>query len=59
VEVNGLRRLQPTVMLLLDEHKEPYAEFKYLDLSTVGEAIKVERGLPPGAHGINMQELFL
>ena len=59
VEVNGLRRLQPTVMLLLDENKEPYAEFKYLDLSTVGEGINVERALPRGAHGINMQELFL
>ncbi len=58
VEVNGLRRLQPTVMLLLDERKEP-CEFMYLDLSTVGGAIKVERALPPGAYGINMQELFL
>ena len=59
VGINGLRRLQPTVMLLLDEHKEPYAEFQYLDLSTADHAIRVQRGLPPSAYGINMQELFL
>ncbi len=59
VGINGLRRLQPTLMLLLDENKEPYAEFQYLDLSTTGGAIQVKSGLPPGAYGINMQELFL
>jgi HD-GYP domain-containing protein (c-di-GMP phosphodiesterase class II) len=59
IEINAFRRLQPTLMLLLDENKEPYAEFKYLDLSTVGGAIKIVRGLSPGAYGINMQELFL
>ena len=59
VEINGLRRLQPTLMLLLDENKEPYAEFKYLNLSAAGEDIKVERGLSPGAYGIDMRELFL
>ncbi len=58
VEINGLRRLQPTVMLLLDENKEPYPEFKHLDLST-RDSLRVERGLEPGAYGINMQELFL
>lgn len=59
VETNGLRRLQPTLMLLLDENKEPYSEFKHLNLTTAGDAIRVERGLEPGAYGINMQELFL
>jgi len=59
VETNGLRRLQPTLMLLLDENKEPYTEFKRLNLTTTGHAIRVERGLEPGAYGINMQELFL
>lgn len=59
VETNGLRRLQPTLMLLLDENKEPYTEFKRLNLTTAGDAIRVERGLEPGAYGINMQELFL
>lgn len=59
IETNGLRRLQPTVMLLLDENKEPYSQFKRIDLTTTGEAFRVERGLEPGAYGINMQELFL
>ncbi len=48
VEINGLRRLQPTIMLLLDENKEPYPEFKHLDLST-RDSLRVERGLEPGA----------
>lgn len=59
VEINGLRRLQPTVLVLLDENKEPYPEFKYLDLSKVDDAVHVVQGLPPGAYGIDMQELFL
>lgn len=59
VEINGLRRLQPRLMLLLDENKEPYQEFTYLDLSVADETVKVERGLAPGAFGINMRELFL
>ena len=59
VAINGLHRLQPTVMLLLDENKEPYAEFKYLNLSNTKGDIRVEKGLPPNAYGINMKELFL
>ena len=59
VEINGLRRLQPTVMLLLDENKELYDEFSSVDLSSVEGTIKVEKGLPPGAYGINMHDLFL
>jgi len=59
VAVHGLRRLRPSVMLLLDENKEPMPQFQILDLSLLDENISVRRGLPAGAHGINMQELFL
>ncbi len=59
IAVNGLRRLRPAVMLLLDENKEPMPQFRILDLSLLDENISVRRGLPAGAHGINMQELFL
>jgi HD-GYP domain-containing protein (c-di-GMP phosphodiesterase class II) len=59
VAINGLRRLRPTLMLLLDENKEPYAQFTHLDLTKAGEEITVERGLPPGSYGIDMHELFL
>jgi HD-GYP domain-containing protein (c-di-GMP phosphodiesterase class II) len=59
VEINPLRRLQPTLLLILKANKEPYEEYEYLDLSTAGLSIKIERGLSPGAYGINMQELFL
>jgi hypothetical protein len=46
-------------MLLLDEHKEPYAEFRHLDLSAIESDVRVEKGLPPNAYGIDMKELFL
>lgn len=59
VETNGLRRLKPSVMLLLNEKKEPYSEFEFLDLSNTSEVVEVKSGLPPGAYGINMQEIFL
>jgi len=59
VAINGLHRLKPTVMLLLDEHKEPYTEFRHLNLSTVEGDVRVEKGLSPNAYGINMTELFL
>ncbi|MCP4126488.1 MAG: DUF3391 domain-containing protein [Gammaproteobacteria bacterium] len=59
VEINALHRLQPRVMLLLDENKEQYAEFKYLNLSTTDETIGLKGGLPPGAYGIDMHDLFL
>jgi HD-GYP domain-containing protein (c-di-GMP phosphodiesterase class II) len=59
VATNGLRRLRPTVMLLLDDRKDPIPEFRHLDLSKVKNGSTVARGLPAGAYGIDMKELFL
>lgn len=59
IAVNGLRRLRPSIMLLLDENKEPLQEFKYVDLSLTEEKLSVATGLPPGTYGIDMKEIFL
>lgn len=59
VAINGLRRLRPSVILLLDKDKEPLPQFVMLDLSRESEEITVSRGLPLGAYGIDMNELFL
>jgi HD-GYP domain-containing protein (c-di-GMP phosphodiesterase class II) len=59
IAVNGLRRLRPSIMLLLDENKEPLQDFKYVDLSLTDESLSVATGLPPGAYGIDMKEVFL
>ncbi len=59
IAVNGLRRLRPSIMLLLDRHKEPLDQFRYIDLSQTGEELSVARGLPRGACGIDMKEIFL
>ncbi|GAB3037462.1 MULTISPECIES: HD domain-containing phosphohydrolase [Oleiagrimonas] len=63
--VHSLKRLRPTVMLLLDADKKPLAEFESLDLGTVPDeedgraALAIRSGLPQGAHGIDPAELFL
>lgn len=57
-EINDLKRLYPTIMLLLDSNKQPYNDFTMVDLSKVN-GMKVANGLEPGAFGIKMDELFL
>ncbi len=60
LEVNDLKRLFPTVMLILDKDKLPMKEFKTINLSKQkNSSLKVEKGLPYGAHGIKMDQLFL
>jgi HD-GYP domain-containing protein (c-di-GMP phosphodiesterase class II) len=59
VAVNGLRRLRPEIVLLLDKNKEPLSEFIAMDLSQMDRKISVSRGLKSGAYGIDMNELFL
>jgi HD-GYP domain-containing protein (c-di-GMP phosphodiesterase class II) len=59
VATNGLRRLRPSVMLLLNSDKEPLPVFHHLDLSQMENGPTVMRGLPIGAYGIDMKELFL
>jgi len=59
VAVNGLRRLRPSVVLLLDKNKEPLPEFIQMDLSQTSKEITVSHGLKSGAYGIDMNQLFL
>lgn len=59
IAVNGLRRLRPSITLLLDENKEPLSPFRHIDLSKISGDISVAHGLPTGAFGIDMGELFL
>jgi HD-GYP domain-containing protein (c-di-GMP phosphodiesterase class II) len=59
VAVNGLKRLRPEIVLLLDKNKQPLSEFIAMDLSRMDRKISVSRGLRSGAYGIDMNELFL
>ncbi|MEM9532319.1 MAG: HD-GYP domain-containing protein [Pseudomonadota bacterium] len=63
ISLNGIRRLQPKLMLLLDEDKNPLPEFIELDLleraQAGDESITIKRGLPPSAYGIDTEDLFL
>jgi len=56
--INGLKRLRPTVMLVLNENKEPMDEFDSINLSEQQE-YTVKKALKYGAYGIKMDELFL
>lgn len=58
IEINDLKRLYPTIVLLLDKNKQPYDTFHSIDLSQISDMM-VEKGLEPGAYGIKMDELFL
>jgi len=56
--ISGLKRLRPTVILILDENKQPYDEFSTIDLSRFKDRTIV-KDLKYGDYGIKMDELFL
>jgi HD-GYP domain-containing protein (c-di-GMP phosphodiesterase class II) len=62
--VHSLKRLRPSVMLLLDPERRPLPQFRTIDLSDAQGAesqagISIAKGLPRGAYGIDPAELFL
>ena len=62
---NRIRRLRPEVMVIMDVDKRLLEQFLVKDLneekvSSQGEqSLWIDRGLPPGAHGIDPTEFFL
>jgi len=59
IGLNGTRRLRPKIMLLLDPEKQPYDDYMTVDLASERSEVAVRKGLPPGAFGIDMENLFL
>lgn len=64
IEQNRLRRLQPKVMLVLDNTQQPLGAFQTVDLlmqssSASASALSIVECLEPGAYGIDPEELFL
>ncbi len=57
--VNGLRRLRPSVMVLLDKDKKPMPSFVHLDLARANSDIRIMHGVNPEKYGIDLTELFL
>lgn len=62
--LSGSSRLRPRVMVILDPEKQPYSEFREVDLmeekqTGAGKRLDIKRGLAPGAHGIDPKELYL
>jgi hypothetical protein len=62
--VHSLKRLRPSIMLLLDADKVPLAQFHTIELGEVaedanGQPLNIKHGLPPRAFGIDPAELFL
>jgi len=59
-EVNELKRLHPSVMLILDKDKLPLEEFTTINLSDSNKSgLLVDKALPLGSFGIKLEELFL
>lgn len=62
---NRIRRLRPEVMVIMDPEKRMLDKYRVLDLNeeTVtqqGEhSLWIERGLPPGEHGIDPTEFYI
>jgi len=62
---NLIRRLRPEVMVIMDADKRVLDQFRVMDLnkekvSPHGEhSLWIERGLPPGTHGIDPTEFYL
>ncbi len=64
IAVHSLKRLRPSVMVVLDRDKKPLRTFRNLDLSLVendddGNPLSVKGGLAAGAYNIDPKELFL
>jgi hypothetical protein len=62
---NRIRRLRPEIMLIMNARKELLESFAVIDLNEESvsddgrHSIWIERGLPPGAHGIDPTEFYL
>ena len=61
---NLTQRMRPKIMLLLDEDKTHFAEYKTIDLANVfedqeGYPLNILRGLDPGSFGIDPTEYYL
>ncbi len=63
-EVHALKRLRPSLMLLLDEGKQRFPEFHSLDMGMTfedahGRPLTVKCSLSAGSYGVDNFELFL
>ena len=64
ISQNRVRRLRPTVLLVLDKHKTFYAEPPIIDLKDVpedelGNNFEIVATLNPGSYGIDRNQYFL
>lgn len=59
LEVNDLKRMYPTVMIVLDQMKRPLDEFETVNLADERSGLMVKKGLEAGAFGIRSEELFI
>ena len=64
IKVGQSQRLKPKVMLILDGAKKPLHPMRIIDLKLeqdrgITKAIRIKRGLPSDAYGIDPRELYL
>jgi HD-GYP domain-containing protein (c-di-GMP phosphodiesterase class II) len=61
---NRFRRLEPKVLILTDRDKQPVQDLMSLDLmkhnfAIAPKSVRIARGLPDGAFGVNFREYYL
>lgn len=59
ISISKERRLRPSVMLFLDEDKNPVSPLRQIDLSKIDGNVSIAKGLPVGAYGIEMEDVFI
>ncbi len=65
IRQNRIRRLRPEVMIIMDANKKTLDDFRIIDLNeetatdSGGQSLWIERGLPPGMHGIDPTEYYI
>jgi len=64
ISQNTSQRMRPQIMMIMDEDKKHFSEYKTIDLSELyedssGYPLNIHRGLDPGVYGIDPTEYYL
>ncbi|MES9938351.1 MAG: HD-GYP domain-containing protein, partial [Sedimenticola sp.] len=59
ITISKYARLRPSVMLFLDEEKNPISPMRQINLENTDSDIFISKGLPAGEYGIDIEEIVI
>ncbi|MET0025811.1 MAG: HD domain-containing phosphohydrolase [Sedimenticola sp.] len=59
ITISKYARLRPSVMLFLDEEKNPISPMRQINLEKTDSDIFISKGLPAGEYGIDIEEIVI